>query len=183
MKLSLPWRSRRLFISYSREHEKDISSLVDVLSATQPVFFDTRSLRFGDNWREQVADAIRRSGKLFLFWCSHSKKSEPIAFELQTALRHHLQIFPLMLDDTPLPSAISELHAITSTKGLCASFEFEPLDPMGADDGIEHRRRMTMFPPPVNYYKGGAKFRNEERRRRQENARRAAIEELRKHMS
>jgi hypothetical protein len=181
-------RHEQLFISFSRDHEDDIKRLVDALTAAaNVVFFDTRSLRFGDNWRGKVEDAIKASRKFFLFWCSHSLSSGPIDFELTIVLRNKTPVVPFMLADTPLPASIEDLHAVTSTKGICFQLEHEVKDPRGADDpplpcdpdgvGIDRmfgeRAGGASAPDHLDnsfeqntlaYHKGGARTRNRHRK-------------------
>ena len=115
---SMFWR-KKVFVSYSHVHSGQVETFVDILALTNVVFFDSKSLRHGEDWKRSIHRSIRRSHIVLLFWCAHSSKSQYVAEELTTALELGKNIIPVLLDQQALPPSISHIHAITSTRSLC----------------------------------------------------------------
>ena len=97
-----------VFVSYSRNDEQLVSTLVTLLRAVHGlVFQDTDSIRPGERWRDEIDSSITRSSKLLVFWCAHSSRSEQVAREYQLGLSRRKVLIPVLLDDTPLVEELS----------------------------------------------------------------------------
>jgi hypothetical protein len=124
-------RSRRwgtprslIFISYSRRDQRLVSPVVNLLRAAligltsgsgsgwELVFQDIVSIPPGVQWRQSLERAIKRSKKVFLFWCSHSFVSVEVKREYELALSLRKTLVPVILDDTPLPHAVAKYQGV-----------------------------------------------------------------------
>jgi hypothetical protein len=113
-----------LFVSYSRTDEALITPLVRVLRASvvglksesgaeyDLVFQDTTNLVVGQDWKVQIDTAIFESQRVFVFWCEHSASSVEVRHEYELALSLEKTVVPILVDATPLPATLSEIHAL-----------------------------------------------------------------------
>jgi hypothetical protein len=113
-----------LFVSYSRADEKLITPLVRLLRASviglksdsgteyDFVFQDTANLEAGRDWKVQIDTAISESERLFVFWCEHSVQSDQVRHEYELALSFKKTVVPILVDATPLPATLSQIHAV-----------------------------------------------------------------------
>jgi hypothetical protein len=102
-----------LFVSYSRADEALMVPVVDLLRLTDAVVFrDKDGIRAGDRWRQTIDQAIDECTECLVFWCEHAACSEEVAREIGRANRLGKRIVPIMLDDSPLTSALREFQAI-----------------------------------------------------------------------
>ncbi len=116
-----------LFISYSREDEKIIKPIVQLLRLTESKFFlDVESIAPGDRWQQKLEVALNKADKICVFWCLHSKKSEWVEREWRSAHRMGKKIIPLLLDSTPLTPELSEYQYIDFFSGIEGSLH--PMD-------------------------------------------------------
>lgn len=100
-----------IFISYAKEDETLLEELVNRLKQSGVrVQRDNSVLRLGDDWREAIFSAIKRSDAFVLLWSSHSAKSRHVMEEIMEALKHSKQIMPCLLDDTEITPLLREIH-------------------------------------------------------------------------
>tara|TARA_B100002003_G_C13786354_1_gene389075 strand:+ start:143 stop:589 length:447 start_codon:yes stop_codon:yes gene_type:complete len=101
-----------LFMSYSRQDRSLVKPLVNLLRASgNEVFIDVEDLDYGENWKDQLDEAISRSSRFLLFWSKHSSRSDYVSAEWRTALdEKELPIVPVILDKTPLPLELVSFH-------------------------------------------------------------------------
>jgi hypothetical protein len=126
-----------IVISYARVDQKLVRGLVKLLRAAlagldRAVFWD-EDLEAGEPWFEQVAREIKSTGKLFVFWCSHSAVSAQVARELQLAFETNVAVVPVLLDDTALPDTLAPIHGI-DMRDVGAEFSHFVKPPHSADD-------------------------------------------------
>lgn len=105
--------STNVFISYSHDDTSLVSPIVSLLRANQSlVFQDIDRIQPGKKWRNEIRSAIDRSQLVVIFWCNHASQSNEIENEWRTALEQGKDLLPLLLDETPLPTELSEFQWI-----------------------------------------------------------------------
>jgi len=80
----------KIFISYKRNTEPDTpvaSAVYDALRSGHEVFIDT-TIQVGQNWAEQIQQAIKESDYLISFLSASSVHSEMVVAEIETAHHH-----------------------------------------------------------------------------------------------
>ena len=105
-----------LFISYSR-HDSSIAREVyhSLESAGYRCWMDT-DLLAGQNFQEEILDAIVNS-KYFLYFSSvDSNSSSFLKYELNYAVTRKKRIIPIVLDDSPVPSEL-KLYQLYDMRG------------------------------------------------------------------
>jgi hypothetical protein len=118
-----------LFLSYAHSDANEVSAIYEALCAYDySIFFDRRSLRAGDEWRQRIEHAIDESLStgFFIFFASASTSEGPQAFqfaELQRALAEQSRLrpgtrnfIPVLIGDRSspieLPPDISEYQVL-----------------------------------------------------------------------
>lgn len=102
-----------IFLSYSHRDSPLVGAVVKLLRLNTPaVFYDSDSIQPGEKWREQVDGALAQAQLIVLFWCAHARGSEEVRKEYGAALELRKKILPVLLDGTPLPSALREFQWI-----------------------------------------------------------------------
>lgn len=114
----------RIFISYSSKDRPLVSPVVQLLRAAlhgltadkenywELVFQDVDSIRAGESWNRRIMLAIMAVEKVFVFWCTHSEESKEVRYEYESALFHKKEVTPVLLDNTPLPEGLKEIHGV-----------------------------------------------------------------------
>jgi hypothetical protein len=106
-------REYGIFVSYSRRDGDIVTPLVQMLRLSGTgVFRDIDHIRPGTKWRAVLIDAVDSCELVLLFWCHHSAESAEVRKEYTQALQGGKLLTPVLLDDTPLNSALSEYQAI-----------------------------------------------------------------------
>jgi len=103
----------RPFVAYASKDAAIVQALVETVTSGfgKPVSWD-KDIRAGDHWEPRVRDAIDRCERLVLFWSERAADSKHVEKEWQHAERLGKRIVPILLDDTPLPDALSGIHHI-----------------------------------------------------------------------
>ena len=102
-----------VFISYAREDLAVVQPLEQALIACGiGVWRDQESLYGGQQWPKAIGDAISAHDVLLLAWSKHAAASHFVEFEWTTAIALRKTILPCLLDETPLPSALSAINGI-----------------------------------------------------------------------
>jgi TIR domain/PASTA domain len=103
----------RIYISYSHEDSAFVQPVVKLLrTGDEPIFFDMENLRAGSRWREQLDAALTDARLLIVFWCLHSSRSAEVSREYQAAISAEKDVVPVLLDWTPLPTALAAFQWI-----------------------------------------------------------------------
>lgn len=112
------------FVSYSRSDLTIVRPIAQLLrtaisgvpsvsgSQWELVFLDLDSLEPGSDWKKGIDDAIAKAERLFVFWCSHSAKSNQVKREYKLGLKLCKILIPVLFDDTPLSTSLSSINCI-----------------------------------------------------------------------
>ena len=113
--------STRIFVSYAREDECVVRSIVAFLKAAGfDTWFDKENLLAGQDWRKVIEEEIARARLLLVCMSSHAvdkagfvQKETRLVLE-QAELRPPSQVYiiPLKLDDCIVPDGIKRWHVL-----------------------------------------------------------------------
>src|SRR4030095_3804808 len=70
------------------------------------------SMTAGRKWRVAMDDALAECRTVFVFWCHHAAASEAVRTEYQEGISLQKIIVPVVMDSTPLTSALDEYQLI-----------------------------------------------------------------------
>lgn len=113
-----------IFVCYPSADKDVVMTFVSIFKATGlRVFFDKESLRYGENWEDQIDVAIIRSERMLVFWSKSSSASAQIEREWRLAAELQRPIVPIVLDsiDT-LPAELAALHGVDAQELLAKHF-------------------------------------------------------------
>jgi len=98
-----------VFISYSHEDTGLISPVVKLISAMRDdlVFQDTKDLRPGGKWEDQLLGALDQAEIVIVFWCRHSANSDYVKNEYEKAIAGNKEVLPVLLDDCQVSKGLS----------------------------------------------------------------------------
>jgi hypothetical protein len=103
----------RVFLSYARRDLPTLQPLLQELEAHSiTVWRDQDSLYGGQRWPKAIGEAIAAHDVLLLVWSQAAAASHFVEFEWNTALALQKTILPCLLDQTPLPPALSAINGI-----------------------------------------------------------------------
>lgn len=103
----------QVFVSYSTQDAKIISTIVKLLRAVRDyVFYAPDSIKAGSVWTREISRSIRASEIVFVFWCVHSAASREVEAEYKYAIEQGRPVVPVILDETPLPDVLSQYQGI-----------------------------------------------------------------------
>lgn len=127
-----------LFVSYSHRDAGVVRPLIemneDLKSAAWVDYIHTPP---GSDWSQAHAEAISKCYRLISLWSHNAAFSREVEREWRWALKCQTKIVPVLLDDTPLPSELASIHAvslreyITSSGGTLWFGQSPPLKWMG----------------------------------------------------
>jgi tetratricopeptide (TPR) repeat protein len=136
-----------IFVSYSRQDADWAGAFVETLKERGwRVFLDTRAIRAGDEWSEEIDAAIDAAKVVIGVWSKHSVRSSYVIAEVARAVVRGTLI-PLSIDRTDAPPAFRRFQtqpmlvdgATTLPRGLVTTIErrlaaTEPMVPSGAEE-------------------------------------------------
>jgi hypothetical protein len=103
----------RVFISYARHDLIPVQQIEHALQTQDiAVWRDQESIYGGQQWPKVIGEAIAAHDYVLLVWSKSAAQSHFVAFEWNTAIALRKTILPCLLDDTPLPPALSAVNAI-----------------------------------------------------------------------
>ena len=95
----------KIFISYSRADSSIVDNLfVKLQSAGHSIWVDRVSIQGGDQWRRQIVSAIETSDVFILVLSPNSIKSKNVRKELDLAEETDIQIIPIEIKPTNIPT-------------------------------------------------------------------------------
>ena len=102
-----------VFISYARHDLNAVKQLERALQAHDvSVWRDQESIYGGQQWPKAIGEAIAAHDHVLLIWSKDAAQSHFVEFEWNSAIALRKIILPCVLDDTPLPPALSAINAI-----------------------------------------------------------------------
>lgn len=110
-------RSDELFASYAHEDTDRVSEILSILKELGvSTYRDVERIRPGESIANQLATLIAETKGAVLFVSQHSLNSEWVNREIDHLLARQrssqLVVFPVLLDDVPLPSKIRDIFTI-----------------------------------------------------------------------
>jgi hypothetical protein len=125
------------FISYSRSDLPTIMNLKEQIDKRHlRAFLDVDSLRAGQNWPPQLGAAVQKSRMMVLCWSERAAVSDWVRAEVNHSLstRTPVPVLPWLLDSTPLPPMLGQMHGIRGTDPV-------PVVNLIAETRTVHQRR------------------------------------------
>ena len=101
----------RYFGSYARTTHKVVEMFVRMLSIAAEVFLDT-NIPGGTIWRNVIYEELKVADAVLVFWSEAAAKSEWVEWEWKMAIELKKPIYPLLLDETPLPAELAEFQSV-----------------------------------------------------------------------
>lgn len=119
-KLNVKEKRINIFLNYASEDLNQAKKLYDILNLDYNVWFDKESLLPGQDWEEEIENAIKNSDNVILLFSSRSiDKKGMVQKEYKLALDVLKQIpfgqifiIPVRLDDCKIPSPFQRYHYI-----------------------------------------------------------------------
>ena len=109
----MPSHSTNVFVSYSHADVSLVAPVVQLLRVNKSlVFQDVDGIQPGKRWRGEIAKALTESHLVVVFWCDHAQRSDEVSKEWNAAIEQEKDLLPVLLDATPLPSALDEFQWI-----------------------------------------------------------------------
>src|SRR5215813_3539962 len=103
----------QVFLSYARRDLPNLQPLLqDLVAHSITVWRDQDSLYGGQRWPKAIGEAIAAHDVLLLVWSQEAVASHFVEFEWNTALALQKSVLPCLLDQTPLPPALSAINGI-----------------------------------------------------------------------
>lgn len=102
-----------VFFSHaSRDHRRvePLRAMLRSLGIT--VFMDRHTLVAGANWVNGLAEGLHGCAQVFLFWSEAAAASQWVMSELKMSVRAGKTVVPLLLDTTPLPKLLEQVHGV-----------------------------------------------------------------------
>jgi hypothetical protein len=116
-----------VFVSYSHEDTNLVQPFVALLRGlVASVFLDANGIKPGKNWRDEIANAIRTSDLVAVFWCAHSAASSEVKLEYEMAIGNAKEVMPVLLDSTPLPDNLAVFQFVDFRQFALAKHEPAP---------------------------------------------------------
>jgi hypothetical protein len=110
----------KIFLSYNRVDVDFARRLVNELEIVgHSVFSDFASLAAGSDWREALARGLRDADGFIALLSNQSLDAKYLMTEIGAALTYSTElgrpvVIPIMLDDSPIPSAISHIQVLSA---------------------------------------------------------------------
>jgi len=136
-----------IFVSYSREDEKQVFEVVDQLRAKGlKVWIDQQGIQGAKLWSQEIVTAIEKSKILVLFASKRAFASKNVAKEIALASESEKYILPVFMEEAPIPSSmkyhLAGIQHLVYTKGqVSATVDniLSALDNLSIDAGPKHR--------------------------------------------
>jgi len=105
-----------IFVSYSHEDGDSAEILRREIEAKGfAAWMDEDRLSAGDNWREEIDQAIREAAALIVVISPSAKDSEYVTYEWAFALGVGIRVIPVLLKHTELHPRLKDLHYLDFT--------------------------------------------------------------------
>ena len=109
---------RSAFVSYSRKNTDEVRARlqgIETVAKNLDIFFDVKTLRPGDRWKDELQKNIQNKDVFYLFWSQQAAASEWVTKEWKLALKtrglDYIQPVPLQEPSVaPPPEELADLH-------------------------------------------------------------------------
>jgi len=120
--------SVRVFLSYDRADEAFAKTLFEELTKRGlSVWRDEEELLPGDNWAEQIGEALKKSRAMVVLISPESMRSKWVRHEIEYALgdlRYENRLFPVLVRRTDdVPWILRELNMLSARQGAAKAGE------------------------------------------------------------
>lgn len=102
----------KAFFSYCRTDRPIVEILVTFLSVANVRVLWDGAIKPGQLWEEVILDWLDEADLAYAFWSRSAADSEWVELELDLLASEAKNLVPVMLDDTPLPDALSVRQGI-----------------------------------------------------------------------
>jgi len=100
-----------LFISYKSEDRPWVEGAVrELVQRGVVVWWDQMNLPIGVNWRDTIQTGVQESKACLLFVSAKALASDEVKIEYRAFLSQKKPIYPVMLENTPLPIELAGLQ-------------------------------------------------------------------------
>jgi len=142
-----------VFVSYSRQDTPFVEELRDRLVASGFEVWTDSVVRPGNDWRQEIDDAIRSAFVMLVVVTPASKTSEYVTYEWAFALGLGVRVVPLIVEPTELHSRLQFLQHIDMTRWQGEGVSWERLIE-GLNQIKEDNRNQTMPGQPAQMPSG-----------------------------
>lgn len=109
----------KLFVSYAHKDKDLVDRLLPVLQGGGIEFWrDVEQLRIGQNWQDELRNAIRESDGIILALTPNWTNSSYCQWEFVTAYELGKNVYPVLLTKTDLPQRLSQYQYYDFTQGF-----------------------------------------------------------------
>ena len=96
---------KRIFMSYAHQNSNQAQRIASELSAQNfDVWVDSKNLKGGNLWQEEIVKAIEESDIFLLCLSQHAAQSSDVRRELDLASTQNKLIIPLLLEEIQIPA-------------------------------------------------------------------------------
>lgn len=153
--MSDPAQSGEIFISYSSKDRERVRILVDALVRHGiPVWWD-QFIVPGQNWENELEQALHRSRAVIVLWSPHSVVSDEVKAEANYALKQR-KLIPALLDSASIPYRYRRTQTPDlsqwdgpqdhpSFQALLAALAAAPTAPPDPNSLAQSKRRVTLI--------------------------------------
>jgi TIR domain len=97
----------KIFISYSRSDKSIVDEFIKKLEAAgHPVWVDREGIRGGEQWRQEIVEAIEQNDVFLLVLTNNSIKSDHVRTEVDLAKESHKRIIPVDIQRVVIPTSM-----------------------------------------------------------------------------
>ncbi len=111
-------KSSSVFLSHNKL-DREVASNVAIFLASEnlDVWFDEWEISAGDSIIDEIQSGLHNCSHFVIIWSKNANKSQWVNTELKSALTKAIKtnsprIIPLLLDDTPKPPLLEDVHHI-----------------------------------------------------------------------
>jgi hypothetical protein len=96
-----------IFISYSRADKSIVDEFINQLEAAgHPVWVDREGIRGGEQWRQEIVEAIEQNDVFLLVLTHNSIKSDHVRTEVDLAKESRKKIIPVAMQRVEIPTSM-----------------------------------------------------------------------------
>jgi hypothetical protein len=97
----------KIFISYSRADKSIVDEFINQLEAAgHPVWVDREGIRGGEQWRQEIVEAIEQNDVFLLVLTHNSIKSDHVRTEVDLAKESRKKIIPVAMQRVEIPTSM-----------------------------------------------------------------------------